>query len=315
MKNIKKTYCEVCQNDNPDNFRLLYLKEAYEIFKCNECGFVFIPQFHRIEIPYSDYRDEEVLAEVRRGNNMIKIKRHKLRVNLIKKYLKTGKLFDIGSGWGHFLYTAKLCGFETEGIEISKLMCEYAKEDLNLDVTNVNLFEDQLKVNYYDIATMWDVLEHLDYPAKALEIANKVLKPRAYLVLQVPQIDSFIAKRQKSNWSMFSLEHLNYFSSKTIKLLLEDKGFELIKIKSSFEFKLFIMFRLLAIVKRLKKRKKLLKSENISNTERQLFFNKLVKMPKFLLIVVIFMHDLIYNLLSFLRIGDEMIVIARKNHS
>lgn len=311
------TYCELCRNEDLERFKVLYNKRNYSVVECEICGFVFIPQKFRDQIPYESYRDEAVLNEVRKGNNWLKYRRHKLRVNFIKKYIKKGKLFDAGTGWGHFLHTAKRCGYETNGIEISKLMHLYATQDLELNVINGDFFKEPLPKNHFDIVTMWDVLEHLDYPVEAVKRSNEILKSGGYLVVQVPQFDSFIAKRKKDKWSMMSIEHVNYFTIKTIKKVLNDNGFEVIKIKSSFEFKLFIMFSLLPLLERFRKRKVddgSVKNNKISNTERQSFFNKLTKIPHFALVIIMFFHDMLYKLLSALKIGEEMMVIAKKQN-
>jgi 2-polyprenyl-3-methyl-5-hydroxy-6-metoxy-1,4-benzoquinol methylase len=304
--------CEVCGNKNPENFSLKFDRKDFKVAECNNCGFVFIPQFYREQIPYENYRDEEVLESVRRGNNYIKIRRHKLRLKLIKKYVKSGNLYDIGVGWGHFLYTAKLMGFDASGVEISELMHHYATEDLKLNVVHDNFFNLNLPENNWDVATMWDVLEHINEPDKAVQKVNKILKPGGYFVLQVPQIDSKVAKRQKQNWSMMSLEHINYFSKKSIKTLLEANGFEVIKYKSSYELKLFLMFTLLPWLRR--KKAKTEEKPAISNSDRQNFFNKVTKLPKFVIWLGLLAHDIIYKSLTCLNYGEEMIVVARKKH-
>jgi ubiquinone/menaquinone biosynthesis C-methylase UbiE len=302
--------CEVCGNSNPNEFAVKFERNDFLVTECNKCGFVFIPQFFREQIPYENYRDEEVLESVRRGNNYIKIRRHKLRLKLIKKYVKSGKLYDIGVGWGHFLYTAKLLGFETSGVEISELMHHYATTDLKLDVVHDNFFNLDLPDNNWDVATMWDVLEHINEPDKAIEKVWGILKPGAYLVLQVPQIDSKVARKQKEKWSMMSIEHINYFSKESIKTLLEAKGFEVVKYKSSYELKLFLMFTVLPWLKR--KKASSGEKQSISNSERQNFFNKVTKLPKFVIWLGLLAHDIIYNTLSLLNFGEEMIVVARK---
>jgi len=302
--------CEVCGNSAPENFSLKFDRKDFKVTECNKCGFVFIPQFYRQQIPYENYRDEEVLESVRRGNNYIKIRRHKLRLKLIKKYAKSGKLYDIGVGWGHFLYTAKLMGFDASGVEISELMHHYATTDLKLDVVHDNFFNLGLPSDNWDVATMWDVLEHINEPDKAIEKVWDILKPGGYLVLQVPQIDSKVARKQKGKWSMMSIEHINYFSKKSIKTLLEAKGFEVVKYKSSYELKLFLMFTVLPWLKRKKASSD--KKPTITNSERQNFFNKVTKLPKFVIWLGLLAHDIIYNTLSFLNFGEEMIVVAKK---
>lgn len=306
----KKIVCEVCGNDDPERFSELYDKGEYKIISCDFCEFVFIPIIYRKRIDYEDYRDEEVLAEVRKGNNSLKIKRHKLRIRFIRKFVKNARLFDIGAGWGHFLYTAKLSGFDTDGVEISKLMHFYAENDLGLNIRHGDFFKLEIPENHYDVVTMWDVLEHIDEPGKAVSKVHKILKENGLFILQVPQIDSYISKKQKENWGMFSLEHISYFSKSTMEKFLERYGFELLKIKSSYEFKQYIMFTLLPVLK--KRKDKGLKKESISNSERQGFFNKITKLPHFILVTIMFFHNIIYNLLSIFNIGEEMIVVAKK---
>lgn len=310
MEYNQNIHCEVCGNRDTQKFSLKFDRPDFKVAECSDCGFVFIPQFYREQIPYENYRDEEVLQSVRNGNNYIKIRRHKLRLKLIKKYVKPGNLYDVGVGWGHFLYTAKLMGYDASGVEMSELMHHYSTTDLCLPVVHDNFFNLSLTESNWDVVTMWDVLEHIQEPGKAVEKVHKMLKPGGYFVFQVPQIDSKVAKRQKQQWSMMSIEHINYFSKNSVKTLLKAKGFEVVKFKSSYELKLFLMFTLLPWLKR-KKAKNNAKPV-ITNSERQNFFNKVTKMPKFVIWLGLLAHDIIYKTLTCLNYGEEMIVVARK---
>lgn len=315
MEYLENIECDICGNKTPEDFSTKLAYEHFNLVKCNKCDFVFIPQFYRKNISYEDYRDDKVLKSVRNGNNYIKYRRHRLRIKQIKKHVKAGKLYDIGVGWGHFLHTAKRMGFETSGVEMSELMHHYASTDLKLEVEHDNFFNIELQNNYYDVATMWDVLEHIEHPTKAVQKVYEMIKDDGYFVLQVPQIDSKVAIKLKEKWSMLSIEHINYFSRKTIKTLLENNGFEIVKYKSSYELKLFLMFTILPWLRRRKTKSKGAKSDEklvISNTERQNFFNKITNIPKFLIWIGLFYHDLIYKTLSLFNYGEEMIVIAKK---
>jgi len=315
MEYLEDIHCPVCGNINPDNYSLRFERTDFNVVECKDCEFVFIPQYYRKDIPYEDYRDEDVLKSVRNGNNYIKYRRHRLRIKLIKKFVKTGKLYDIGVGWGHFLHTAQRMGFETEGVEISELMHHYATEDLKLKVAHDNFYQLQLPEKKWDVVTMWDVLEHLDEPELAVKKAHSIIKDGGYFVIQVPQIDSKVAVKQKEKWSMMSIEHVNYFSKRTIKKLLEDNGFEVVKYKSSYELKLFLMFTVLPWLKRKKSKSEdngSVEKQEISNTERQNFFNKVTNIPKFFIWLGLFCHDLIYKTLTLINYGEEMIVIAKK---
>jgi len=303
LKNIE---CKVCKNHDENKFLKKFYKNEVNIVQCSECGFVFIPPFYRLQINYKDYKNEDSLKAVIAGNDWLKIQRNKLRYRLIQKYSPKGKLFDLGVGWGHFLQTGRLLGYTVEGIEMAEMPYRYAKDYLKLPVENIDFFEYIPKTNYYDILTMWDVLEHIDNCDDAVEKCSSMLKQGGHIVIHVPQIDSYIAKKQKEQWQAMGLDHVNYFSRNTITRLLESKGFKVIKIKSSIELKLFLMYSFFD------KRKTKQDITKTTQADRQEYFNKKVNRPKWQLKIVIWGHNVAYNLLSLMNFGDEMVVIAKK---
>lgn len=302
--------CQCCLNENPEKFTEKFKKNGLIILQCTECSFIFIPWHYRKDIVYTDYKNEEVLKQIRSGNDWLKIQRHLLRFELIRKYIKSGFLFDLGVGWGHFLLAAKQLGYKIYGIEISKNPYIYSKEDLGLPVDHIDFFEMDMPNESFDIITLWDVLEHIDEANTFVAKCAELTKPGGYIVIQVPQIDSYIAKRRKERWNMMGLDHVNYFSKKTITELLARHGYEVVKIKSSIELKLLLMYTILPWIQKFKKKKK--EPQQITSAERQEFYNKTTKRPKWVLKIFVFIHNIIYKMLSFFNIGEEMIVIARK---
>lgn len=306
--------CCVCGNKNHSAFTLKYQKENFAVVTCNVCSLHFIPPYYRKKIEYTQYKNADVTSAVRAGNNWIKIQRHKLRFKFIQKFAKGGKLFDLGAGWGHFMLAGKELGYDVYGVEISEQPYLYCVNDLKLPVDHIDFFEmDEAK--QFDIITMWDVLEHIDKAGEFLAKCNKLTKPGGYLFLQVPQIDSYFAKRHKDSWKMMGLDHVNYFGKETITKILANHGYEVVKIKSSFELKLFIMYTILPLIKKIKGNKKqTLQQANttINAAERQNYFNKFTNKPMWQLKLFVFVHNCIYNTLSFFNIGEEMMVAARK---
>ncbi len=306
--------CCVCANKNPQKFNLKYQKEHFAVVTCNTCNLHFIPPYYRKKISYTQYKNSEVTAAVRAGNNWVKIQRHKLRFKFIQKFVKSGKLFDLGAGWGHFMLAGKELGYDVYGVEISEQPYLYCVNDLKLPVDHIDFFEmDESKK--FDVITMWDVLEHIDKADEFLAKCSKLTNMGGYLFLQVPQIDSYFAKRHKDNWKMMGLDHVNYFGHDTITKILAKNGYEVVKIKSSFELKLFIMYTILPLIKKLKGTKKqTIQQANVSinAAERQQYFNRFTSKPMWQLKLFVLVHNLIYNALSFFNIGEEMMVAARK---
>lgn len=306
--------CCVCGNSDPQKFKLIYRRENFDVVECNNCSFYFIPPYYRKKIQYQQYKNEAVTQAIRSGNNWIKIQRHKLRFKLIKKYKPSGKLFDLGAGWGHFMLAGNELGYDTYGIEISEQPYLYCKNDLKLNVDHIDFFKMD-ESQKFDIITLWDVLEHIDKADEFIDKCSKLNAKDSYLVLQVPQIDSYFAKRHKDKWKMMGLDHVNYFSKPTITQLLQAHGYEVQTIRSSFEIKLFIMYTILPLIKRLRSKKKISQREanySINQAERQQYFNKFTSRPMWQLKIFVFFHNVLYNLLSFLNIGEEMIVVAKK---
>ena len=307
-------HCCVCDNKNPSDFKVLYKKEKFSVVECNKCSFTFIPPYFRKQISYENYKDENVANAVRNGNNFVKIERHKLRYNLIKKYKSSGSLFDLGAGWGHFMLTGQMLGYDVYGIEISEQPYLYSKNDLKLPVDHIDFF-DMKEDKKYDIVTMWDVLEHIDKADDVIAKCARITSKDGYIVIQVPQIDSYFAKKHKDSWKMMGLDHVNYFGKKTITQLLKKHGYEVKTIKSSFEIKLFIMYTILPLLKRLRGNTKQTQQQansNIKASERQQYFNTFTQKPMWKLKLYMKIHNVIYKTLEILNIGEEMIVVAKK---
>lgn len=307
-------HCCVCDNKNPSDFKVLYKKEKFSVVECHKCSFTFIPPYFRKQISYENYKDENVANAVRNGNNFVKIERHKLRYDLIKKYKSSGSLFDLGAGWGHFMLTGQMLGYEVYGIEISEQPYLYSKNDLKLPVDHIDFF-DMKEDKKFDIVTMWDVLEHIDKADDVIAKCARITAKDGYIVIQVPQIDSYFAKKHKDSWKMMGLDHVNYFGKKTITQLLKKHGYEVKTIKSSFEIKLFIMYTILPLLKRLRGDKKQTQQQansTIKASERQQYFNTFTQKPMWKLKLYMKIHNMIYKTLELLNIGEEMIVVAKK---
>jgi len=298
--------CIVCGNKNKETFHVLYEKDTCSVVRCEQCSFQFIPPFFRKGIDYSNYKSSEVAREVARGDVWLKIERNLLRYRLIQKFKKSGTVYDIGCGFGHFLVAGKKLGYSVAGVEMSSANVDFIRNEFDITVEK-NSFLEVAESQAYDIITLWDVLEHIDSADLIVQKVSRMLNPGGLVFIQVPQIDSFFARLLKDKWWAMGLDHVNYFSKKTIRQLLANYGFEVKTIHSSIELKNILTY---VILPKLRRRKKT--GENWTNAERQQEFNRLTRRPQWLLWLLVKSHNLAYKTLSRLHIGDEMIVVAQK---
>jgi SAM-dependent methyltransferase len=80
------------------------------------------------------------------------------------------------------------------GIELSQYASEYARTRLGLSVHTGTVEDADFPTEYFDVITLWDVLEHLPDPMKALRILWRWLKPEGLLLLNTPNLDSLDAR-------------------------------------------------------------------------------------------------------------------------
>ncbi|MBA2563049.1 MAG: class I SAM-dependent methyltransferase [Chitinophagaceae bacterium] len=82
----------------------------------------------------------------------------------------------------------------------------------------------------FDAITMWHVLEHVHDLHKDLDQVKKLLKPKGFLFIAVPNYTCYDQKIYQEYWAAYDvLRHLYHFSPTAMKRLLQLHG---LKIKS-----------------------------------------------------------------------------------
>jgi 2-polyprenyl-3-methyl-5-hydroxy-6-metoxy-1,4-benzoquinol methylase len=155
--------------------------------------------------------------------------------DLIERYRTRGSLLDVGCSAGFFLKAARDRGWETCGVEMSADTAALARERHGLRVITGALEEAELAASSFDVVTMWDVIEHLEDPRRALLEVSRVLKRGGLLALATPNLDglfprlSLRASGITGTWPHPEPpHHLFQFSKRTIRALLEQTGFEIL---------------------------------------------------------------------------------------
>lgn len=209
-------------------------REKLDVYGCLKCGLGFSP--HNLsERELCDFyavqpKDEEYLSqEPGRRKAFRKI------LNRIEKICRRkGKIFDFGAGPGFFLDEAKRSGWDIYGCETSEWARVFAKERLKIDLLDGNDL-DNFPDGFFDVVTLFDVIEHLASPGDLLKLAGGKLKPGGLLVITTPRFESFTRKVLGPRWHFMFPAHLWYFTKISLKVLLDDAGFELV----SFQWQVF----------------------------------------------------------------------------
>jgi SAM-dependent methyltransferase len=155
-----------------------------------------------------------------------------LRTRIKKDALSVpqGKVLDVGCGTGALVYRLQELGWEASGVEIDPGAVEAAR-GLGLDVRLGTLEQAGYPDDYFDMATVVHVLEHIHYPVEFLSEVWRVLKAGGLLYIEVPSTRSFNFQTFRAQW--FHLDaprHLCSYSPKPLRILLEKTGFRIQKL-------------------------------------------------------------------------------------
>lgn len=234
---MEEVICFRCQKPGD----LLFYSQGYPIVKCPSCNQIFTGK----RFPSNDRQD--FYNDVKYFKQMYgRFKLHpsqvwhrivaRRRLKLISRFKPKGKLLDTGCGYGIFLAVAKQNGWLVWGVELSKPACEYAQSLYQLNIFNGELENANLPDQFFDVITIWDVLEHIPNPAKFLNQVRRTIKSDGYLALSTPNIDSMAARISRAKWwSLCPEQHLWHFNPKILGRLLSEQGFEpIICAKSPF---------------------------------------------------------------------------------
>jgi SAM-dependent methyltransferase len=142
--------------------------------------------------------------------------------------VKTGRLLDIGCGYGFFLKKMAQDGWQVEGIEVSPPGREYAEKELGLRIHAEPLEHVSLPTKRFDAVTLFYVIEHVPNPKELLVEAYRILKTGGILLLRWPHsapVVKAMGPFSKSYDVFHTPYHLYDFNPTNMKQLLRQVGF------------------------------------------------------------------------------------------
>lgn len=230
MEQLNK--CLICGSKVLKKFLLckdhFLTKETFSIVECNNCGFRFTnprPFSYNLN---KYYKSEEYISHsnTKKGiiNKIYQLVRNytiNKKFNLINN-LGTGKsIIDIGCATGEFLNYFKKNNWKTIGIEPNENARNFAIRNFNLDIKDEDSIK-EINNNSFDIITMWHVLEHVPLLNERISEIRRILKNDGYLIVAVPNCNSFDARIYKEFWAAYDVpRHLYHFTQSSVESLFK----------------------------------------------------------------------------------------------
>ncbi len=243
MKTIHISSCPVCNSpeiktyiEGEDYFAS---KEAFNIEKCQSCGFLFTQNFPAEEYIGSYYESPDYISHSDSQKGLINSLYHKVRSYMLKSKARLieeqtprkGSLLDIGAGTGYFANEMKKRAWDVSAIEKNSQARQFIKDKWGIEAKDDETLSN-LPGNSFDVITLWHVLEHLEHLNEVMEKLYSILKEDGILIIALPNSASYDARKYKIFWGGYDLpRHLWHFNPETFKLLASQHGFEVKKTK------------------------------------------------------------------------------------
>src|SRR5688572_8215214 len=218
--------CDVCGTGG----RLWFVRGSRQLFRCPSCGFSWVPQGILLTpAGVSIYEDEEGELFERQADyyyDESAIDAAREKVAWVSQFLDHGSsLLDAGANIGLFVAV---------GIEPSPVAVRKASARVPGAVAVGSIYDEHLPfAQKFDAISLFDVVEHLDDPRRALDCCRQWLKPDGMLFLTSPDSGSPVARLLGRRWHYLDLDqHVSIFSRSTLSRMLVDAGFTVVADRS-----------------------------------------------------------------------------------
>ena len=165
----------------------------------------------------------------------MKIRHFEERLADIGDRLSPGRLLDIGCSCGYFLEVAASRGFDVQGVEFSRSAIAAASPAVRNRIFEGTL--DSLPADgLFDVASAFDLLEHVPDPNGFLRRCAALLKPGGTILISTPDTRHFLRFLMRSRWPMLQpMQHLSLFSNRSLERALRSAGFGEITVRTAYK--------------------------------------------------------------------------------
>lgn len=223
--------CAVCGADAPyvmwtihgKHHRMFRSDGPERVVRCKRCGLVYlnpIPDPETLLRVWSDHpvNEDEIhdsLIGAARGD-----------VSNIRKFKASGRLLEIGCGYGALLGEAKKAGFEVHGWEVNPRKCEYIRRRHGVErVFDKPLSEMAFPDGTFDVVAMLDVIEHVREIHPLLAEIRRLLADDGILYLNTPNFRGVRSLVRRRRWPyLVALSHIYFFTCESLDRLLRTEG-------------------------------------------------------------------------------------------
>lgn len=221
--------CSICGHSP----RKVFQCSGHAILECESCVHRFCDLAPSLDHSGDTYSDDYFFGGGAGYGNYLGerdlLTRHGERYGrLLKKYMRSGQLLDVGAAAGFGMKGFANCGWKPHGLEPNASMAEYANEEFgfNMDIGTLEDFETNQK---FDLISMIQVIAHFHDLHAAMARAASLTNDNGYWLIETWNYRSLTARLFGQHWHEYSPPSvLRWFSPNSLAQLGERHGMKMI---------------------------------------------------------------------------------------
>lgn len=152
------------------------------------------------------------------------------RLDLLDKYVSSGRLIEVGPGRGGMLAKTLKRGYSVDAVEHSPVLAKEIEAEHGVKVLVGEFEKLEFEAEAYDSYMSFHVIEHVADVEAHLRKASSIVKRGGYAFIATPNADSFEHLSPFGLSPNYSSGHLQLFSRKSMRTYLEGTGWEVVQI-------------------------------------------------------------------------------------
>ncbi len=200
----------------------------FRFVRCRDCGHVYQnpqPVFDDLQNRYqTDYFDYELENDTAFLDLMLRGLADIRFDELTEGLDRPRRFLDVGCATGALLQHLKTQDWDVEGVEICVPAAVYGQKERGVTIHIGTIDTLDLPRDSFDVVHFSHVIEHVPDPRAFLADVQDLLKPGGYAIIVTPNTSGLQAKLFGPQWRSAIADHLNLFSARNLKRLVEECG-------------------------------------------------------------------------------------------
>lgn len=227
--------CPLCQGNEGNPERVL---NGFILERCRRCKFVFVnPRYSEEDLGkcYTNKDSDNLISLYSRIASSSVIESYNRTLDWLEKLVPTrGRLLDFACAAGYFFEQALKRGWDAHGTDLGMWTKEAARARGVPNLHVGRLIDLHFPDHHFDVVYAAQVLEHLPAPNEDLAEIRRILRPGGLLYVDVPNYRTLPIILGRDDFLLNTPpQHINYFTSRSLRTLLQSAGFRDVRITSS----------------------------------------------------------------------------------